>query len=282
MIGARQTRTAKEHCSVASRCRRFEGKLALVTGGANGFGRATVHRLVDEGLEQVIIVDRDGAGAAAEVEKVKAHGGDGFAIECDVSDVAAVARIGRAVASRIDRLHVLVNSAGIGGGDQGRLERNFLPAWDAVMNVNLRGTVLVTKALLPLLKVDGGSIVNISSDGGLCGRRNALVYDASKAGVIQATKSMACELVDYGIRVNNVAPGYAVTEFHFASAPDPAARKRELEKLQPDSCLMRRLARPHEVAAGIAFLASDDASFVTGTTLCIDGGRVGLDTRRPA
>ena len=117
MIGARQTRTAKEHCSVASRCRRFEGKLALVTGGANGFGRATVHRLVDEGLEQVIIVDRDGAGAAAEVEKVKAHGGDGFAIECDVSDVAAVARIGRAV--RIDRLHVLVNSAGIGGGDQG-------------------------------------------------------------------------------------------------------------------------------------------------------------------
>ena len=81
---------------------------------------------------------------------------------------------------------------------------------------------------------------------------------------------------------HDVAPGYAVTEFHFARAPDPAARKRELEEMRPDSCLMQRLARPHEVAAGIAFLASEDASYVTGTTLCIDGGRVGLDTRRPA
>ena len=113
---------AKEYLSVASRCRRFEGKLALVTGGANGFGRATVHRLVDEGLEQVIIVDRDAAAATAEVEKVKANGGRGVAIECDVSDVDAVENLGREVASRIDRLHVLVNSAGISGGGQGRLE----------------------------------------------------------------------------------------------------------------------------------------------------------------
>ena len=257
---------------MTSKCRRFEGKTALVTGGANGFGRVTVQRLVDEGLEQVVIVDRDGAAAAAEVEKVSANGGRGFAMECDVSDVDAVEEMAREVASRIDRLHVLVNSAGISGSSQGRLEGDFLPTWDAVMNVNLRGTVLVAQALLPLLKVDGGH----------CGRRGALVYDASKAGVAQATKSMACELVDYGIRVNDVAPGYAVTEFHFAHAPDPAARKRELEELRPDSCLMQRLARPHEVAAGIAFLASEDASYVTGTTLYIDGGRVGLDTRRPA
>ena len=87
----------------------------MVTGGANGFGRATVHRLVDEGLEQVIIVDRDGAAAAAELEKVRANGGSGFAIECDVADVDAVADMAREVASCIDRLHVLVNSAGISG-----------------------------------------------------------------------------------------------------------------------------------------------------------------------
>ena len=170
---------------MASQCRRFEGKLALVTGGANGFGRATVQRLVDEGLEQVIIVDRDGTGAMAEIEKVEANGGRGFAIECDV---AAVEDMAREVASRVDRLHVLVNSAGISGGGQGRLEGDFLPTWDAVMNVNLRATVLVAQALLPLLKVDGGAIVNISSDGGHCGRRGALVYDASKAGVVQATQ----------------------------------------------------------------------------------------------
>ena len=196
---------------MASQCRRFEGKSALVTGGANGFGRATVHRLVDEGLDQVVIVDRDGAAAAAEVEKVRANGGRGFAIECDVSDVGAVEEMAREVAYRCERLHVVVNSAGISGSSQGRLEGDFLPTWDAVMDVNLRGTVLVVRALLPLLKIDGGAIVNISSDGGHCGRRGALVYDASKAGVAQATKSMACELVDYGIRVNDVAPGYAVT-----------------------------------------------------------------------
>ena len=141
---------------MSSRCRRFEGKIALVTGGANGFGRATVHRLIDEGLEQVVIVDRDTEGAAVELEKVKANGGNGFAIACDVSNVESVETMGREVASRINRLHVLVNSAGIGGGGQGRLERNFLSTWDAVMNINLRGTLLVAKAALPLMKVEGG------------------------------------------------------------------------------------------------------------------------------
>ena len=263
-----------------SKCRRFEGKTALITGGANGFGRATVHRLVDEGLEKVIIVDRNTEEAAVELENVKAKGGDGYTIGCDISDAEAVEAMGREVASRIDHLHVLVNCAGIGDGGQGRIERDLLSTWDSVMNINLRGTVLVTKAVLPLIKVEGGSIVNISSDGGLRGRPGSVAYDASKAGVIQATKSLACDLVRYGIRVNNVAPGWAATEFHFGKAPDPEARRKELEEMEVDSCIMRRLALPHEVAAGIAFLASDDASFVTGTTLCIDGGRVGLDTRK--
>lgn len=263
-----------------SKCRRFEGKIALVTGAANGFGRATVHRLVDEGLEKVILVDRDTEGAAVELEKVKENGGDGFVVGCDVSDVEAVEAMGHEVASQVDRLDVLVNSAGIGGGGGGRLEHDFLLRWDAVMNINLRGTLLVAKAVLPLMKVDGGAIVNISSDGGLRGRPGSLAYDASKAGVIQATKSLACDLVKYGIRVNNVAPGWAATEFHFAKAPDPEARRKELEEMETDTCIMRRLALPHEVAAGIVYLASDDASFVTGTTLCIDGGRVGLETSR--
>ena len=186
--------------------------------------------------------------------------------------------MGKEAATTIDRLDVLVNSAGIGGSGQGRLETDFLSTWDPVMNINLRGTLLSAKAVLPLMKEEGGAIVNISSDGGHRGRPGALVYDASKAGVVQATKSMACDLVRYGIRVNNVAPGWAATEFHFAKAPDPEARKKELLEMESDTCIMRRLARPEEIAAGIAYLASDDASFVTGTTLFIDGGRVGLET----
>ncbi len=210
---------------MSSKCKRFEGKVALVTGAANGFGRATVHRLVDEGLEKVVIVDRDAEGAAVELEWVKEHGGDGFVIECDVSDAEAVEAMGREVASQIDCLDVLVNSAGIGGGGQGRLEQNFLSNWDAVMNINLRGTLLVAKAVLPLMKGEGGAIVNISSDGGFRGRPGSLAYDASKAGVVQATKSLACDLVRYSIRVNNVAPGWGATEFHFAKAPEASRTK---------------------------------------------------------
>ena len=178
--------------------------------------------------------------------------------------------------------NVLVNSAGITGGEQERLEGDFLPTWDRVMNVNLRGTLLAAKALLPLLKLDGGAAVNISFDGGHYGRRGGLVYDASKAGVVQASRSMGCELVDCGHSGQRRRLDTPPPSSTWRTPPDPSARKRELEELRPDSCLMQRLARPHEVAAGIAFLASEDASFVTGTTLCIDGGRVGLDTRRPA
>ncbi len=265
---------------MSSNCSRYQGKTALITGGAAGFGRATVHRLVDEGLETVLIVDRDLEGATVEYEKVKQRGGNAHVIVCDVSDPASVAKMGDEAATKTDRLDVLVNSAGIGGGGAGRLEGDFESTWDDVMNINLRGTLLAAKAVLPLMKEHGGAIVNISSDGAFRGRPGALVYDASKAGVVQATKSMACDLVKYGIRVNNVAPGWAATEFHFAKAPDSEARKKELLEMESDTCIMRRLARPEEIAAGIAYLASDDASFVTGTTLFIDGGRVGLDTRR--
>jgi NAD(P)-dependent dehydrogenase (short-subunit alcohol dehydrogenase family) len=264
---------------MSSNCRRFEGKIALVTGGANGMGRATVHRLVDEGLATVVIVDRDVEGAAHEIEKVRSAGGDGFFVECDLAEAEDIRRMGREVAKRIDRLHVLVNAAGIGGGG-GLIEKEFMQAWNPIVNINLRACALVTQVVLPLMKVEGGSIINVSSDGGLRGRKNAWIYDATKAALIQASKSMACEFVDYGIRANAIAPGWAATEFHFAKAADPQARKKELEELDTDYCLMRRLARPHEIAAAIAFLASDDASFVTGTCLCVDGGRVGLQINK--
>lgn len=130
----------------------------------------------------------------------------------------------------------------------------------------------MTQMLLPLLKKVGGAIVNLSSEGGFLGRPRQVVYDAIKAAVVSVTKTMAYEFVDYGIRVNAVAPGWIVTEMHFGNAPDPAARKHELETTPIASCIMQRRARPEEVASVIAFLVSEDASYMTGTTLHVDGG----------
>ncbi len=255
---------------------RFEGKTALVTGGAAGIGRATVHRLVAEGLQTVIIVDRDAEGARREVAKVEAAGGRGFPLKCHLADAEDIRRMGVVAADRFDHLDLLVNCAGIPSSG-GLVEEAFLHAFEPIINIHLRACGLVTQAVLPLLKRKGGAIVNVSSDGGLRGRRGVWIYDAAKAAVIQAGKSMACEFAGYGIRVNAVAPGWVVTELHFMRAEDPERRKKELLEMDTDNCLMRRLALPEEIAAAIAFLGSDDASYVTGTCLCVDGGRVGLE-----
>ncbi len=258
------------------KCKRFKGKSALVTGGAAGLGRATVHRLVAEGLQTIIIVDKDGKGAQREIQKAKEEGANGFFIECDLADVEAIKRMGNQVADRIDQLDLLVNCAGIPSSG-GLVEQDFLFAFEPIINIHLRACGLVTHVLLPLLKRSKGNIVNVSSEGGLRGRRGVWIYDAAKAGIIQASKSMACEFANYGIRVNAIAPGWVVTELHFMRSENPEKRKKELLEMDTDYCLMRRLARPEEIAAAIAFLGSDDASYVTGTCLCVDGGRVGLD-----
>lgn len=135
---------------------------------------------------------------------------------------------------------------------------------------------MITQVLLPLLKQEGGAIVNVSSEGGFLGRPRQVVYDAIKAALVSVTKTMAQEFVDYGIRVNAVAPGWVITEMHFANHPDPAARKQELESTSIVSCIMKRRAQPEEIASAITFLLSDDASYITGTTIHVDGGRVGM------
>jgi NAD(P)-dependent dehydrogenase (short-subunit alcohol dehydrogenase family) len=143
------------------------------------------------------------------------------------------------------------------------------------MAINLRAPALMAKALLPLLRAAGGAaIVNISSEAGFRPRPNSWVYDASKAAICALTRSMASEFYPYGIRVNTVAPGWTVTDMHFARAADPEARKRELEEKEYDGCILRRLGRPEEIANAIYFLASDEASYITATTLHVDGGRV--------
>lgn len=257
--------------------KRFEDKVALVTGGASGIGRATALRLAAEGAH-VIIADNNRTLGEATVAQIVQSGGRALLIETDLADDASVEAAGRAVADRFPALHILVNNAAI--VRIGLIEDGgWLANWEIESRIGLRGWLLMTQVLLPLLKQEGGAIVNISSEGGFLGRPRQVVYDALKAAIISVTKTMAQEFVDYGIRVNAVAPGWTVTEMHFARHADPQARKEELEALTISSCIMKRLARPEEIAAAIAFLASDDASYITGTTLHVDGGRVGMSVK---
>jgi NAD(P)-dependent dehydrogenase (short-subunit alcohol dehydrogenase family) len=255
---------------------RFKHKVALITGGASGIGRATALRLAAEGA-QVIVVDKNGQLGQQTVAQIEQAGGKGSFMAVDLADDAAVKAAGQAIAERFPALHILVNNAAV--LRVGKIEDGeWLANWDIETSIGLRGWVLMTQVLLPLLKPEGGAIVNLSSEGGFLGRPRQVVYDAIKAAVVSVTKTMAYEFIDYGIRVNAVAPGWIVTEMHFGNAPDPAARKQELESTPITSCIMKRRARPEEVASVIAFLVSEDASYMTGTTLHVDGGRVGMST----
>lgn len=254
---------------------RFAGKAALVSGGASGIGRATAIRLAAEGAH-VFIADLNKEMADQAVAEIRAAGGGAAHVDVDLADDASVEGCARAVAEEVSALHILVNNAAI--LRQGRIEDGgWIENWEIETRIGLRGWVMMTQLLLPLLKREGGAIVNLSSEGGYLGRPGMWVYDAIKAGVVSTTKTMAQEFTKYGIRVNAVAPGWIVTEMHFAGDPDPAARKKELEETPISSCLMQRRAAPEEVAGAIAFLLSDDASYITGTTLHVDGGRVGMN-----
>lgn len=255
---------------------RFENKIAVITGGASGFGRATAYRIFSEGGE-VIIVDRDRSNGERVVNDIVAKGGKASFVEADLSDYNSIKRMAEKISGITDKVHALINNAGI--GQYSSLEEILPEHWEPIMSINLKAILEVTIALLPMLKKEGASIVNVSSDGGVVGRPGGPIYDATKAGVISLSKSMATGYAKYGIRANAIAPGWAVTEFHFGRAENPEKRKKELEEMKTDSCVMRRLGRPEEIAAAIAFLASNDASYITGTVLCVDGGRAGLDTR---
>jgi NAD(P)-dependent dehydrogenase (short-subunit alcohol dehydrogenase family) len=240
----------------------FEGRVAAVTGGASGIGAATA-RLLREAGAYVVIADRDqgGAGVAEELR--------GLFVQVDVSREADAERLATAAVDRFGRLDVLVNSAGIVLAKS--TTETTEDEWDRVLDVNLKGTWLCSRAAIPRMST-GGAIVNVASNAGLVGFANAAAYCASKGGVAQLTKAMALDCAPLGIRVNAVCPGHTRTsmaESFVAAQADPEAFLHEfVERQHP----LGRMAEPDEVGRCIRFLASDEASFMTGAVVPADGG----------
>ena len=244
---------------------RLEGKPALVTGGASGIGAATARRLAAEGA-RVAIADLDLAGARDVAGEL-----DGAAVEMDVAD-AGSARAGvAAAADAVGRLEIVVNNAGT---DRfGWFTDTDEEMWDVVLGVNLRGVLAVTHAVLPSMhERGGGSIVNVASEAGRVGSQGSAAYSAAKAGVIGFTKAIARESARYRVRCNAVAPGPIETPLLNAAPLVLGEIGERLKQAMVNATALGRSGQPEEVASAIAFLASDDASYVTGQTLNVSGG----------
>ena len=198
--------------------------------------------------------------------------GKGEYLEVDLADSDSIHEMGKSAKKTTGRLHGLVNNAGI--VVPASIADSDSSVWDPQVAINLRAPLLCTQALLPLLKLGPGHIVNISSEAAFRPRGDNIVYDATKAAVCSMTRSMAVEFASFGIRANTVAPGWTVTEMHTGTGDDAGERRRQLEKLTIDSNILQRLGRPGEIAGAITFLLSDDASYITASTLHVDGGRV--------
>jgi len=247
---------------------RFEGKVAFVTGGASGLGAAAAQRFSDEGA-QVVVADIDAAGA----EKVAASLRDGYAVHLDAADARSVARAVADAVEHYGRLDVVFNNAGITGPQQ-ILHELEVEDWDRVRAVNGDGIFYVMKYTIEaMLRSGGGSIVNTSSTAGLTGQLNISAYTFAKAGIVGLTRSAAIEYAKQNIRVNAIAPTVVWTPLvqRFAeSAPDPEEMRAVMENYNP----MPGIPTAEDVAAVVAFLSSDEARWITGHTVPIDGGYV--------
>jgi NAD(P)-dependent dehydrogenase (short-subunit alcohol dehydrogenase family) len=244
---------------------RFAGKVLVVTGASSGIGRATALRLGAEG-GAVACLDVNAPAAEKTAAEIAEAGGRALAVACDVSDQPSVAAAMARVVAELGPPDVVCNIAGI--GKFAHSHEVTLAEWDRIIAVNLTGTFLVSQAALPHLLERGGAIVNTASTAGLMGQPYSAAYCASKGGVALLTRAMAYEYVDRGVRVNAVAPGGIETpiidDFGF---PEGANRRLFGKIMSPMG-----FGQPEEVAGLFAWLASDEARFVTGAIYTIDGG----------
>ena len=250
---------------------RLRGKVAIVTGGALGIGRACALKFAEEGAS-VVVTDLDAKQGQVVVDEIRRAGGEATFIKQDVADEAGWVRVMSAALGTYRKLDILVNNAGVALAKD--VEHTTIEEWRRLMSINLDGVFLGTKHAIMAMKPNrSGSIVNLSSIEGFIGDPNLAAYNASKGGVRIFTKSAAlyCAKAGYNIRVNSVHPGYIWTpmvENFLKSQGDVAAGRKMLDSLHP----LGHIGEPEDIAYGVLYLASDESKFVTGTELLIDGG----------
>jgi 2-keto-3-deoxy-L-fuconate dehydrogenase len=248
---------------------RLQGRVAVVTGGASGIGAATARLFAREGAH-LAIVDQDRPGATGLAEEIRASGRDSLAVIGDVGDPDAAAAGADVVARRWGRIDILVAAAGWSCG--GTVLTTAPADWDRVFSINVGGTWLWSRAVIPVMRDGGGgAIVTFASQLALSGGRGNAAYIAAKGAILSLTRTMALDHVADGIRVNAVVPGAIETAMlarSFARQPDSTA-SREASR---ERHAMKRFGRAEEVAEAALFLASPASSFTTGTSLAVDGG----------
>lgn len=247
---------------------RLQGKTIVVTGGGRGLGRAFAERIAQEGAN-VVIAEIEAELGEQTAEALRTAGTDAIALPTDISNAQSLAQLAETIKARWGAVDGLVNNAAIASGVGGkRFDEISEEAFDRVMAVNVRGTWLAIKALVPLMRERGkGKIVNIASDTALWGAPVLLHYVASKGAIIAMTRSLARELGDYNIAINTIAPGLTLTEATETVAP---AR----HQLYIEGRAIKRQQLPEDVTGAVVFLLSDDADFITGQTLPVNGGFV--------
>jgi len=250
--------------------KRLQGKVAFITGGAQGIGRATALLFAREGAK-IGLVDKDGSKVKAVADEINAGGGSATAVACDISSKTDITAAIDDARKKFGALHVLVNNAGV------TLTRPFINTSsediDFLVNVNLKGTIFASQAAIPhMIEAGGGSIVHDASNAGLVGRPWQPVYGATKAGIISLTKAMALTYAKDKVRVNCICPGSIDTPMlrgALASSGDFEGNWRKTEMVIP----MGRIGTPDDIANATLFLAGDESSYITGIAMPVDGGR---------